>query len=131
MGVGRVRTVKGRSGAIAVTTVFRARVARSASRVWKLWTGTPSAVRPVALLASARGRALRLGDGAFAHGLGGFLVVVVVEHRGETGAQAPFEVIGEHAEEHVSADAFLQPMIDRPDVEIDGLQTTKGVLHHG
>ena len=38
-GVGRVRTVKGRLGAMAVTTVLRARVARSASRLWKLWTG--------------------------------------------------------------------------------------------
>src|SRR5271169_4966907 len=54
-GVGRVRTVKGRSGAMAVTTVLRARVARSASRLWKLWTGAPSAVLPVAFLATARG----------------------------------------------------------------------------
>ena len=130
MGVGRVRTVKGRSGAMAVTIVLRASVARSASRLWKLWTGAPSAVRPVALLARARGRALRLGDRAFAQGFGGVLVVVVVEHRGEAGAQAPFQIIGEHAEEHVSADALLQPMMDRANVQIDGLQTAKGALDH-
>ena len=63
MGVGRVRMVKGRSGALAVTTVFRARVARSASRVWKLWTGAPSGVRPVALLARADGERCTLATG--------------------------------------------------------------------
>jgi hypothetical protein len=70
-------------------------------------------------------RTLRLGDCTLAHGLGGVCVIVVVENRGETGAQVPFEVVSERAEEQVSADAFLQPMIDRPDMEIDGLQTTK------
>src|SRR5271156_435205 len=62
-GVGRVRTVKGRSGAMAVTTVLRARVARSASRLWKLWTGAPSAVLPVAFLATARGERCALATG--------------------------------------------------------------------
>src|SRR5271154_188293 len=62
-GVGRVRTVKGRSGAMAVTTVLRARVARSASRLWKLWTGAPSAVLPVAFFATARGDRCALATG--------------------------------------------------------------------
>src|SRR5208337_2661252 len=55
MGVGRVVMVKGRSGAMAVVTVFLVSVARSASRVWKLWTGRPSSVRPVVCLATAAG----------------------------------------------------------------------------
>src|SRR5277367_4858874 len=62
-GVGGLRTVKGRSGAMAVTTVLRARVARSASRLWKLWTGAPSAVLPVAFLATARGERCALATG--------------------------------------------------------------------
>jgi len=31
-----------------ISTVFLVSVARSAIRVWKLWTGRPSGVRPVA-----------------------------------------------------------------------------------
>jgi 7,8-dihydro-6-hydroxymethylpterin-pyrophosphokinase len=38
---------------MAVTRVLRVRVARSASRVRKLWTGRPSPVRPVVCLATA------------------------------------------------------------------------------
>src|SRR5208282_1062215 len=63
IGVGRVRMVKVRSAAVAVTTVLRASVARSASRLWKLWTGAPSWVRPVALLARAAGERCALATG--------------------------------------------------------------------
>src|SRR5271166_3754658 len=55
MGVGRAVMVKGIPGAIAVSTVFLVSVARSAMRVWKLWTGRPSSVRPVVCLARAAG----------------------------------------------------------------------------
>src|ERR1700689_4235974 len=72
-GVGRVRTVKGRSGAMAVTTVLRARVARSASRLWKLWTGAPSAVLPVAFLATARGERCVLATGLSRNAAAAFL----------------------------------------------------------
>src|SRR3984893_18073910 len=54
-GVGRAIKVKGCSGAMAVTRVFRVRVARSARRVRKLWTGRPSSVRPVVCLVTAAG----------------------------------------------------------------------------
>ena len=120
-----MRMVKGRSGAMAVTMVLRARVARSASRLWKLWTGAPSAVRPVALLARAAGERCALATGLSRSGFGGGLVVVVVEHRGEARAHVPFDVVGEHAQEHVGADAILQPMMDRADVQIDRLQAAK------
>jgi hypothetical protein len=55
MGVGRAVTVKGCSRAMAVTKVFRVRVARSSIRVRKLWTGRPSSVRPVVCLVTAAG----------------------------------------------------------------------------
>src|SRR5438132_8544106 len=55
MGVGRAVRVKGCSGAMAVTRVFRVRVARSLRRVRKLWTGRPSSVRPVVCLMTAPG----------------------------------------------------------------------------
>ncbi len=42
----------------------------------------------------------------------------------------PFHIVGEHAEEHMSANAFFQPAMDRTNVEIDGLDTTKGALDH-
>src|SRR5439155_22231900 len=40
---------------MAVTRVFRVRVARSLRRVRKLWTGRPSSVRPVVCLVTAAG----------------------------------------------------------------------------
>ena len=46
IGVGLVVVVKGWSGLSALTMVARVRVARSASRLWKLWTGRPSWVTP-------------------------------------------------------------------------------------
>src|SRR5260221_8800587 len=42
---------------MAVTRVFRVRVARSSRRVRKLWTGRPSSVRPVVCLVTAAGSA--------------------------------------------------------------------------
>ena len=55
IGVGLVSTVSGKLGVIAVTMVLRAKVARSASREWKLCTGSPSPVRRVICLATAPG----------------------------------------------------------------------------
>ena len=89
MGVGRAVMVKGRSGAMAVVTVFRAMVARSASRVWKLWTGRPSLVRPGGLLGDGGGRALGLGDDAGAERVCGLFVGVVVEHGRQALAHVP------------------------------------------
>ena len=80
------------------------------------------------LLAHGLGRALRLGDDAVASGFGRVLVGIVVEHRLEAGAHLPFDVVGEHAQEDVGADAVGEPMVDRPDLEIDGLQAAEGAL---
>ena len=80
------------------------------------------------LLGHGRRRALRFGDDAVASGFGRFLVGIVVEHRLEAGAHLPFDVVGEHAQEDVGANAVGQPMVDRPHLEIDGLQAAEGAL---
>ena len=41
----------------------------------------------------------------------------------------PFQVIGQHAEEDMRADPIGQPMIDRPNLQIDGLDGAKRALH--
>lgn len=55
IGVGPVSTVSGKVGVIAVMTVLRTKVARSASSEWKLCTGSRSSVRPVVCMATATG----------------------------------------------------------------------------
>ena len=130
-GVGRAIKVKGCSGAMAVTRVFRVSVARSASRVRKLWTGRPSSVRPVVCLLTAAGErsalATTLARSASAHRLVG----VVVEQRRQALAHVPFEVVGQHAHKHVGTHAIGQPVIDRPDLEVDGLDAAEGVAPLG
>jgi hypothetical protein len=37
-------------------------------------------------------------------------------------------MIGEHAQEDVGADAVGQPMVDRPNLEIDRLECAEGAL---
>jgi hypothetical protein len=49
------------------------------------------------------------------------LVGVVVEHRRQALAHVAFQVVGEHADKHVGPHAISQPVIDRPDLEIDRL----------
>ena len=78
--VGRVKTVRGWCGVIAVVMVLRATVARSASSVWKLCTGRPSSVRPMVCFLTAAVRAVLLHH-ALAKRFGSCLVGVVVQHR--------------------------------------------------
>src|SRR5271166_3740532 len=80
------------------------------------------------LLGEGGGRSLSLCDRALAERLGGLLVGVVVEHEGQALAHVPFEIIGEHAEEDVGAHAVFEPVVDRPDMEVDGLDRPDGVL---
>jgi hypothetical protein len=129
MGVGRPVRVKDCSGLIAVTRVFRVRVARSLSRVRKLWTGRPFSVRPVVCLVTAAGERSALGDDAGALRFGRILVRVIVEQRRQALAHMPLQVIGEHAKKHVGPHAIDQPVIGRPDLEIDGLDAAEGALH--
>src|SRR5581483_3055317 len=53
-------------------------------------------------------------------GLGGGLLVGVCQ-RGQRCAQVPGEVGGEHADQHVRADPVLEPVVDRPQVQVVGL----------
>ena len=41
----------------------------------------------------------------------------------------PFEIVSQHAKEHVRAHSIRQPVIDRPDLQIDGFEAAKGPLH--
>src|SRR5258705_7308121 len=43
----------------------------------------------------------------------------------------PFEMIGKHAQEHMGAYAWADPMEDRTNVEVDGLEAAKGALDTG
>src|SRR5512132_4390945 len=109
------------SGAAAVTTSLRVSVARSARRLWKLWTARPSSVRPRVCSARAAGERAA-GDNADTLCGGGVAIVVIIEHRRQPDAQVPFDVIAEHAQEHMGADASAEPVVERPDLQIDRLQ---------
>jgi GapR-like, DNA-binding domain len=43
----------------------------------------------------------------------------------------PFDVAGEHAQKDMSAHPRGEPVVDRPEVQIDGLQAAKGALDMG
>jgi len=83
------------------------------------------------LLADGGGRALGLGDDAGAERVCGFLVGVVVEDRRQALAHVPFQIVSEHAEEDVGAHPVGKPVVDRPDVQIDGFHRTDRVLDEG
>jgi hypothetical protein len=119
---------EGSIGARAVTMVLRAMVARSASRLWKLWTGRAVGGASRGGFGECLGRASRLGDRTCARGLGG-LPIVIVEHGGEAGAEMPLQIVDEHAREDVSAHTALQPIMDRSNVQVNGLQTTRSAFH--
>ena len=83
------------------------------------------------LLGEAAGDRSAFATRALAERLGGLLVGVVVEHGGQALAHVPFEIIGEHAEEDVGAHAVFEPVVDRPDMEVEGLDRPDGVLDPG
>jgi len=87
--VGRAVRVKGRSGSMAVTRVLQVSVARSASKVRKLWTGSPSSVRSVVCLVVAAGERSALAAALARCGFGDLLVGVVIEHRRQQLAHVP------------------------------------------
>jgi len=57
--------------------------------------------------------------------------VIVEQDGGERLAHVPFQMIGEHAQEHVGAHAWADPMEDRTNVEVDGLEAAEGALDAG
>ena len=59
-----------------------------------------------------------------------FLVGVVKQHRRQALTHVPFQVIGEHAQKDMRTDPIGQPVVDRADVQIDGLDAAKGSTFH-
>src|SRR5271165_5606518 len=92
--------------------------------------GKKAVLGPTGGLLGNGGRgALGFGDDTGAQRFGGMLVGVVVEHGRQALAHVPFQVVCEHAQKHVGAHTLGQPVIDRPDLEIDGLDAAEGALH--
>jgi hypothetical protein len=48
--------------------------------------------------------------------------VIVKQDRSKRGAHVPFEVVGEHAEQHVRPHPIGQAMMDRANLEIDSFE---------
>ena len=131
IGVGLAVMVKGSSGVRAVTTVFRVRVMRSAIRVWKLWTGSPSSVRLLVCLLTAAGERWALATALSRRALGRCLVVVIVEHGRELGTHVPLDMVGQHAQEDVCAHAITEPVVNGANVKIDSFYAPEGSLNLG
>jgi transposase len=55
-------------------------------------------------------------------------LMIVEQVRSERLAHVPLEIVGEHAQQHMGADPIGQAMVDRSDLEIDGLDRTEGTL---
>ena len=75
--------------------------------------------------------AFGLGDDRGAGSFGGGLVVVVEQDWLECSTHVPFEMVSEHAYQHMSAHAVSAAMMDGPDFEIDGLEAAEGSLDVG
>ncbi len=76
---------------------------------------------------SARGVGALCGrdDGGSRGGSLGALVIVE-QDRSECLTHVPFEVVGEHAQQHVGADPIGQAVMDRSDLEINGFDRAEG-----
>ena len=103
-------------------------VAKSSRSVRKLCTGIPSGVRLSAALRRAEGEGFAGDDDGSARGVRSGRVVLVEQDGGEPLAHVPFDVVGEHAQQHVSAHALGEVVVDGPHLEIDGLDAVEGAL---
>ena len=72
--------------------------------------------------------ALRLRHHAFSQGFGSVPVGIIEQHGRQTLPHMPFEIIGQHAEEDVRPHPVRQPVMDGPDLQIDGFDAAKGPL---
>ena len=108
--------------------MFRVSVARSGQQRAKAVNRQPVLGLPGGLFGDGGRGAFGLGNDAGALCFGGLLIGVVVEHGRQTLAHVPFQILGEHAQKHVGADAICQPVINRPDLQVDGLEAAEGAL---
>ena len=124
-GVGLARTSAVAFSRPCIRTRFRVRVARSASRVWKLWTGSPCGVRLPLALARAAGdrRAGWTGEERWSLGSSSS------KSKGARRAShVPLDVVGEHAQKDVGSHSVGQAMVDGPHLEVDALVAAEGAL---
>ena len=55
-------------------------------------------------------------------------LVIIEQDRSQRLAHVPFEIVGEHAQQHVGADPIGQAVVDRSDLEIDRLDGPEGAF---
>ena len=79
-------------------------------------------------LGACGGRAPGLLDHRGALSFGGGRVVVVEQERLEGLAHVPLDVVGEHAQQDVGAHPVGAAVVDRPYLQVDGLEGPKGAL---
>ena len=79
-------------------------------------------------LAMSRAGALGWCDDGGSCGVSLGALVIVEQDRSERLAHVPLEIIGEHAEQHVSTHPIGQAVMDGSDFEIDRLDGTEGAL---
>ena len=82
-------------------------------------------------LAQCRRRGLAGSDDRGALAGRGNGIVVVEEDGFEALAHVPFDMAGEHAQEDMSTHPRRQPVMDRAEAQVDGLQAAKGALDAG
>ena len=68
---------------------------------------------------------MRLFHGGLASGFCGLPIVILEQQRSETSPQVPLDIVGQHAEEDVSADMVLAVDMDRADGQSAGLETAE------
>ena len=107
---------------------LRARVARSSSRVRKLCTGQPAAVRLRRALSCARGETragatteVRVASALARSSSSNSNGVSALAHR-------PFHVVREHTQQDMRTHPVGGVVEDGPDLQIHGLEATEGAL---
>ena len=67
-------------------------------------------------------------DNRFAGGLRRLAIIVLVQNFSKPVTHVPLDVVREHAQEHVSPNAIIVPVIDRSHVKVDRLHTAERSL---
>lgn len=91
---------------------------------WEAFFGLPGGGLGPGLGGPDRG-----SDDGLSGGFGAFGVFFLKEERGESAAEVPFEVVGEHPQEEVGVDAVGAPVVDGADAQGEGLERAEGGLH--
>jgi hypothetical protein len=65
---------------------------------------------------------------AAAQGFGLLFISVIEQHRRQALTHVPFQVVGQHAKKNMRPHPILQSVVDRPDIQIDGLDAAERTL---